>query len=435
MPTLNILLILLAIFRVVDSTGWNGDSGPTSQTCTYGDWSVPSTLPGAFRAGKQPREGSLLLDTSGGTLIARDLPLAVPPDDSMVANPEWVAIDLETAKSIASPRPGALIRAPIAKRGNDGSVHVVWAENDSLSLPFRRSDGHWPNATSLWYARRDRVWSEPLLIHELQGSGDLSWSFDGAYGSFVVNRNGQVHIAYIGSDHDGQQLFAHILLKDGAVASRTRLDDLSYGIAVGVAASGDTVWVTYTHTLDETPPAPGEWRENNVHVFVRRSVDSGETWDAPFPVGHQYEGRINPLDLLLGSDGTLHIVFAAGLEPGSRRQAVRYVRVAPDGTWAEPAYLDTPDGFYQFVSALDECGGVHVAYVANEATGNRIHYARWVREWTEPIQPFEGSGGGLALATDDDRVVLYWVAAHHDPASDRWTFEPVTGEMKISRGG
>jgi hypothetical protein len=366
--------------------------GQVAPQCEYGEWSEPTRIVSLEGEGA-PAYPWITATSSTSYLI-----LGVEPD-SLLTKPLWLTSDLQ-GRTVEPPGERFAMYRPQAAAGSNGSLHVVWAELDSLfaDVVTNRVD-------EVWYAMRDRegLWSDPVLIQQRTDRETPLWGFGTSYGTLAVDRLNRAHVIF-----SVNLVLRHALVTDDTVIISPL--GSTTGLYPAAAVSGDTVLVAFTHKRPDIDPPPGGGL--NTHIWIQRSLDAGETWSEPSPVGEVYDGRVHEVSAVAGPGGGVHLVWAQGIQLDARRQVIRHAFLDPElDEWLESAPLDVQDNFWHLRAASDWCGSLHLVYV-ERCPGDSwgcVQYTRYSdAAWTTPITLLE-RGWAPAISTGSPSPLLvYW---------------------------
>lgn len=396
-----------------------GVAGNSESSCSYESWSAAVPLGSAT---------SLVLRNStlaigGGTGYVTGVDVG-PLDEGPLPSPAFVGLTL-AGEPIPPPPLGKYFLHPRAAAGDDGTLHLIWAEPDTAETlrllgidlragdPVHRNQYNQLTSNTLYYARYTPGggWRDAVPIYAGRG---LVWRFASAPS---LQSRGPALIAV--PDHTfGLDTLALIRVeKAGAAVHRLALKALYSSLAMDSSRAVVAFIGPYPQT-----------RGQGNNVLVTTSAN-GRDWSSPRLVNRSEGMDATDVRVVAGSDGSLHLVWAQNLSGGLSPEVVRHVYSLDWGeTWSQPQDLDAPDFFQNLQAAPDGCGGVAVAYEhwtehSTNAERGTLWTTRWNGGWSAPVAPFPDLNSfGAALATDENGcLVLVWSAR---PANVRG-FDPV----------
>jgi hypothetical protein len=273
--------------------------------------------------------------------------------------------------------PGEDVAEYVAVTLDDNNrLHVVWTGQTAIyysSAPAWEADSPW-------------AWSTPQVV--ATDSARSQWE-----SSVVVDATGTVHIFYATRSKDPGVY--HILSRDkgdtweAPVKLSLPLDTLERGYS-NVKAIKDAagrlhvVWQTF--------------QENGYGqaVYYARSVDGGESWNAPVQLGYRdpkdYEASFPYVVSVTNSE--LHLIYLDGPHQG------RSQRISRDGgaTWSEPLHIiDEMEGVNGYVvPVVDGNQQLHLIIDMRTRVGQvvGIYYAAWLKDHWSATAPVDVSDKG-----------------------------------------
>jgi hypothetical protein len=351
-----------------------GAPSPTARRCPATTWTPPRRVEG---------------EPTGQSAVARWPSLAPGPRGAFVVGVDIPSFDASIAPSapltawriggegLGKPSGQFVFAFPKAVVGDDGHLHVVWAEPDDHDVRVPTLD--WPPGplTSLWsatYTERSG-WSTPALVAR---GRELGWEdaqvLRSLRGEVVITTPGQVA---------GMSVRGAVMLRlDGdawrVVPVVTASPVVSY---TTLAVDGERFYLAFV--------APGRSSGGGPNsVFVQRSTDAGATWSESVLVSHSAVEPAYDLRALIGADRRVHLVWRQKTAQGG--SLLQHVASA-DGaiTWGRIDGL--PVGAIASPHAtFDGCGTLHVVFEGWSPDGEvgRLYHATWAGQWKAPTPLF-----------------------------------------------
>jgi hypothetical protein len=255
--------------------------------------------------------------------------------------------------------------APSAVTDAHGRLHLLWGEPAVPPPPARRG-GDVVISTSLWSAAYDPLtgWSTSSKV--LEGR-DVRWRQGGA--ALAGGDGGSVNgVVGVSPRQVGDPKLVSLALRGGAWRATSIPGTEEGAIYPSIALSGDsTVYVAYIAGLSEVD------RDRN-SVFLTSSPDGGVTWTSRQLISQSGEKAATEVNVLVGRDGGVHLVWGQNLSGGLDAEVIRYTRSGDAGTsWSAPVDFTPEPGFSRIHAAIDRCDVVHVVYDDWRGGGNTGH--------------------------------------------------------------
>lgn len=402
----------------------SGEPGVGERQCTYGEWTEPVPIRD-LPAGVVVRDPELAVGQEA-IVLGNDVPNF---EDKPVPPGPLLAIQLRTGSSIGKPSGRFWFVSPKAVMDAQNTLHVVWAEPDSVE---RISQVEWPTSpvTSLWYATYSRRvgWSAPREIHRVRGpDAFLNWRGESA--SIALDTDARLHVAV--EDFIGGGLF-HVVVSDQVASQLVTDTGGSYAqLAIGPAGQ---VYIGYMGLGRESGGAGND-------AFIVRSPDGGRTWSQPTLIPSSIREDVTRIRLLAAPDGVVHLLWGHSPNAGAITSSRISHVVSRDGgvSWFESEGLDIGREFHHLWAAVDRCGAVHVAFEAwdtgvGDMSKKSIGYARRERTWTPAVYPFQTiTPLELALAIGpDDRVRLFFSGRPRQTQGPEPWFGGMTSALRVT---
>jgi hypothetical protein len=273
--------------------------------------------------------------------------------------------------------------------GEDGAVHVVWADTRDANSEIyyrRRVSGAWGAETRL---TNDPGYSHsPCIAVDPDGGLHVAW---------VDDRNGNYEIYY--KKWDAVSGWS----ADERVTNYYEVDSHP-----AIAASTSRVYVAWESRVD------GYYRTSTVYMAVRS--DAG--WSAPAEVDASVDrDRYRP-SVAFGPGGLLHIVYERQTSDIADEKEEIAHRSWNGTSWSAPATLSTSVSFSRNpVVAVGSDSTVHVVWQDGENVGGDIFYALYDGSSWQPREEIvtgATEAGTPSVAVDGGRsVYVVWVDHRH----------------------
>lgn len=338
-----------------------------------------------------------------------------------------------------SPPTGPVYRHPLAAVDATGALHLIWAEpaRSADGVPpdrARRPPGREQLSRVLYATFRKGRWSP---AEEIYSAPNLAWSAQ--LGSDLrVDSAGRLHVAFkaflptvgptlvhLRSGPRGWRATELAAMYPHTAAHRGRASLVPNRRGGGsyprlAFGSGGRVYLASINAVRDLAD-PARLRGNKNSVWIERSGDGGESWQAPVLVSYSGGQLATEPQLLVTGQDTVHLLWRKHLRGDLFFADAIWHAVSTNGgrTWTKPDSAPTPHRQrHKIVSvraAADPRGEVHLVFSAYpEVAGigtSQVYHTQWSGGvWSEPEKLDTGpSIVGFDLEVDKQgRPHLLW---------------------------
>lgn len=308
-----------------------------------------------------------------------------------------------------------LLNSPVS------TLSSPWSIPEEISPVF--TNGHSPAVTADFKGRFHFVWSQPAEF-DLKGLGrtlyyvcwdEKGWSFPvpifslagekAEHPSIALDTGGLLHLVWSGGEA-GDILYSRVE-SDHAGVTDMWADSTALPMP-GSLGSSPVIKAGEDNLLNVVFAVPiNEGRG----IYYTKSIDGGKNWSSPIVVFDAAESgwpSVDQPDIAVGSDGTLHVVWARlpmanSFLPGG----IYYARSIDGGeSWSEAFEITSNKAQWPQIITVEKLE-VHVIWdVLRERYSSDQHLHRWSsdagRNWSiaSTIPSFEGIEGLVGFTTD-----------------------------------
>lgn len=297
---------------------------------------------------------------------------------------------------------------PAIAIGQDGKIHVVWAEWDQPPLLFKSrlyyiqfNGSFWTDALIITPTKGTTNWNphialdndgHPHVVWERFDEGEIYYKYyNGASWTVEHNISESSGSSYNPKIKIDQKNRKHIVWNDNSSGSPSilyRYIDDTY--------RSPTAVISDTLTCSEAPVLEID-EDNFIHCAWISAPSSGQKYRIQYrsrkledwsPIEHISADTLEAKDpaLALKSDGSAVLVWRQILADGQNEQI--YLREQSSGLWADPEPVCDPGNFLKPDVVIGEQDQIYVVWNnrSSSSTSSRLHLSRYTqRQWAGPF--------------------------------------------------